>query len=345
MTPTPTPLLGWADGVVEGVLIDEAFVDDGWLEAAFAQSPADEPALPYKPALAYKPVLADEAGLAAELARIVSLERTIRWAQAEQFRLVEAARVRHAELEGVTGASTSTEREFATRSFVAELATTMVVPDPTAGRLVADATRLAGSRAATLAALAAGEISGAHVRSLLEVTSTLPPDAADQIEQVALQDAGSRTSAAFRRRLHRLRERLHPEPLSDRHVRAELERRVAVDPAPDGMAWLSLFLSANRAVAIMARLDALADTGDPSRPDPRTRAQRSADIAGDLLLAGTLDTADRHLAAATGRVAGKIVVTVPVLTLGPRPPDTNCALSQNDPSPPSADVRADHRRR
>ncbi len=362
MTPTATPPLEWADGVAEGVLIDEDFVDDGWLEAAFAAAPAwpdepslpadpwpDEPSLPADPwpdepafpadpwpdepafpvwhgelssparpadpSATADPANADEVALAGELSRIVALERSIRVAQAEQFRLVESARLRHARLEGVTEGSSSEDREFATRSFVAELATTLVVPEATAGRLVADATRLTGPRTATLDALAAGEISGAHVRAMLEVTSTLPADAADEVERVALQDAASRTSAAFRRRLHRLRERLHPEPLVDRHARAAAERRVALDPAPDGMAWLSLFVQADRAVAIMARLESLADAHDPRRPDSRTPMQRRVDVAADLLLAGTLDSADRHLAAATGRVAGKIVVTVPVLTL------------------------------
>ncbi len=341
MTPTATPPLEWAVGVVEGVLIDEDLVGDGWVEAAFAAPPAwidersfpvdpwvDEPRLPVDPwhdppldepsppvEPSFDEAHADEVALEGELSRVVALERTIRAAQAEQFRLIESARVRHARLERVTEGSSSEDREFATRSFVAELATTMVVPDTTAGRLVADATRLTGPRAATLDALAVGEIGAAHVRSMLEVTSTLPADAADEVEQTALQDAGSRTSAAFRRRLHRLRERLHPEPLSDRHARAAEERRVALDPAPDGMAWISLFLQADRAVAIMARLDALADSGDPHRPDTRTTVQRRADVAADLLLAGTLDSTDRYLAAATGRVAGKIVVTVPVLTL------------------------------
>ncbi len=322
MTPTATPPIEWADGVVEGVLIDEDFVDDGWLEAAFAGPSAwpDEPWLSGaertdEPGTAADPANADEVALAGELARIVALERSIRAAQAEQFWLVESARLRHARLEGVTEGSSSEDREFATRSFVAEVATTLVVPEATAGRLVADSTRLTGARSATLDALAADEISGAHVRAMLEVTSSLPADAADEVERVALQDAGSRTSAGFRRRLHRLRERLHPEPLVDRHARAATERRVAHDPAPDGMAWLSLFLQADRAVAIMARLESLADSGDTHRPDTRTTMQRRADLAADLLRAGTRDSSDRHLAAATGRVAGKIVVTVPVLTL------------------------------
>ncbi|GAA1059941.1 HNH endonuclease signature motif containing protein [Agromyces bracchium] len=261
------------------------------------------------------PEAADLRALADDLGLLVSLEQTIRWAQAEQFRLVESARARHARVEGVTDDSGRAARDGATRSFVAELATTLVVPEPVAGGLVADDSRLTGPRAATLDALEAGEIAIGHVRAMLELTRVLPSETADEVERSALADAATRTTTGFRRRLRRLCERLHPEPLEARRTRAAEERRVVLEPAPDGMAWLSLFVEAERAVAIVARLDALAAWGDPERRDERTRAQRRADVAGDLLLAGTLDASDRHLAAATGRVAAHVTVTVPVLSL------------------------------
>jgi hypothetical protein len=257
----------------------------------------------------------DAVALADELSILASLERTIRWALVEQFRLIVSARARHARVEGVGAVSTAAERDLATRSFVSEVATTLVMPEASAGRLVADGGRLAGPRSRTLDALGAGTIGVAHVRALLEVTQALPASAADELEQVALADARDRTSASFRRRVHRLRERVHPEPLADRRARAADERRVALEPAPDGMAWLSLFLEAERAVAIIERLESLGAESDPDRPDSRTKAQRSVDIAADLLLSGTLDDADRRLAAATGRVTARVTVTVPVLSL------------------------------
>jgi hypothetical protein len=298
---------------VDARFLDERFVDERFLDERFVDERFVDGC--HDAALAVVPESSDEAALGDELSLLASLERTIRWAQAEQYRLIESARARHARVEGVAEVSTGAQRELATRSFVAELATTLVVPEPVAGRLVADAGRLTGPRSATLEALAAGDVAIGHVRSMLEITQTLPADAADEVERVALADAGTRTSSAFRRRLHRLRERLHPEPLGARHLRAVEERRVVLDPAPDGMAWLSMFLEAERAVAIVARLDALAAASDPDRPDSRTKAQCSADLAADLLLAGTLDAADRHLAAATGRVAAQVAVTVPVLSL------------------------------
>lgn len=260
-----------------------------------------------------------EAALDGELARIAELDRVIRAAQAEQYRRIEAARVLAAAVEGVTDASAPVDREFATRAFVAELATTLVVHEATAGGLVADARKLTGPYRATLAALGAGSICVGRVRSLLEVASTLPDDAVGGFEAAALERASRETPSAFRRRIRRLRERIHPQPLAERRHRAAEERRVCLEPAEDGMAWLSLYLEAERGVAILAHLDALADTrqvGDAAEagdeaPDHRTRAQLRLDVAADLLL-GRVD-ADTH--SPLGVVIPRVYVTVPVLTL------------------------------
>ncbi|WP_353813627.1 HNH endonuclease signature motif containing protein [Agromyces sp. SYSU T00266] len=269
------------------------------------------------------------------LADVAALERMIRWAQAQQYRTVEAARRLHAEVEGVTGSSGSAERDMATRSFIAELATVLVAPEATAGRLAADAGRLTGPRSATLAALTAGSVGVPHVRSMLELTSDLPVDSADELERRSLDGAAQRTSSAFRQRVRRLRERVHPEPLATRRRRAADERRIHLDPAPDGMAWLSLFMEAERAVAIVDRLDSLAAASvarsDGSRSvgsrsagprsagpravgqsDVRTPVQRCVDLAADLLMSGILGG---DAAPATRRIALRVTVTVPVLSL------------------------------
>ena len=283
------------------------------------------------------PAPALQTALDAELTRVAELDRVIRAAQAEQFRRIEAARLLAASLDGVTESSGFAEREFATRSFVAELATTLTVHEATAGRLVADAGRLTGPFEATLDALSAGTICVGRVRTLLELAGTLPGDAVAAFEHAALRHPRAETPSAFRRRLRSLRERIHPEPLAARHQRGRTERRVCLDPGEDGMAWLSLYLEAERGVAIIARLDALADTeqrarvadpaadpgaaaSDPAAAasDPaaaasaaRTREQLRLDLAAGLLLGGQ-GAAD---SAPTGIVTPKIYVTVPVLTL------------------------------
>ena len=257
-----------------------------------------------------------QAALAVELAQIVALERVIRSAQAEQFRRIEAARVLAAAVEGVTGASSPVDREFATRAFVAELATTLVVHEASAGALIADARRLTGEFSATLAALDAGTVCVRRVQSLLDTASSLPEESWTEFEAAALDGAGRQTPSAFRRQIRRLRERLHPEPLADRRHRAAAERRVCLEPAEDGMAWLSLFLEAERGTAIIAHLDALADAA-AFGSDPRTGTQLKLDLAADLLLGrtpGAGSGADGQ-ESPLGVVRPRVYVTVPVLTL------------------------------
>ncbi|WP_308799833.1 HNH endonuclease signature motif containing protein [Agromyces silvae] len=257
-----------------------------------------------------------------ELAAISAFDGMIRQIQADQYRRIQRARELADELDGVSPASTSRERDMSTRSFVAELATTLGQHEASASRLVTEAHRLTGPRTATLDALEAGTLGLAQVRSVLELTQDLPVEVADAVERVAVEAGAAAvqrgvvsTNAEVRRRMRRLRERLHPEPLTVRRARAAEERRVCVDPAPDGMAWLSLFVEAERAVAIQARVGAIAARDRSS--DPRTVAQRAADIAAELLLGGVLpdDERTRDGAGATGAVQPRISVTVPALTL------------------------------
>ncbi|WP_448004110.1 DUF222 domain-containing protein [Agromyces bauzanensis] len=258
-----------------------------------------------------------------ELAAITAHEATMRRLHAEQYRRVQRARELAAAVEGVTPTSSSTERDLANRSFVAELATTLGQHEASASRLVAEAERLTGPRSATLDALEAGELALTQVRSVLELTQGVPAEVADAVERVALDAASDAmalgvvsTNADLRRRMRRVRERMHPEALVDRHARAVAERRVCVDPAPDGMAWFGLYVEAERAVAIDARLTVLA--AREASGDTRTTAQRAADLAADLLLGGVLADDDRTrwgVAGSTGAVRPCINVTVPVLTL------------------------------
>jgi hypothetical protein len=121
---------------------------------------------------------------------------------------------------------------------------------------------------------------------------------------------------------------MHPEALADRQARARNDRRVCLEPAEDGMAWLSLYLEAERGVAILAHLDLLAGPGGAEAvaagadaagagasvaagPD-RTRRQLTLDLAADLLLGRSRESG---AASPLGVVVPKVYVTVPVLTL------------------------------
>ncbi|WP_353809478.1 HNH endonuclease signature motif containing protein [Agromyces sp. SYSU T00194] len=260
--------------------------------------------------------------LSAELAAIVELDRSIRAAQAEQLRRIERARRLAADVEGVDELSTFTHREFATRAFIAELATSLTVHERTAGRMVGDAEQLTGRFTSTLHTLSDGSMCLGRVRTLLEFASQLPAETQPEFEREALEHGAGDTPSAFRRRARKLRERLHPVEAIERHEVARAERSVGLDPAPDGMAWLSIHLEAERGRAIMSRLDAFADVAgsDDEAGDPRTPMQRRTDAAADLLLGGWLHDAPAGspLAPPTsplGAVTPKVYVTVPVMTL------------------------------
>ncbi|TYL53900.1 HNH endonuclease signature motif containing protein [Agromyces mariniharenae] len=253
-----------------------------------------------------------EAALGADLDRIAILEREIRAAQAEQLRLIDRAHGWAHSAADVHDGSPQVEREFATRSFIAELATLLHIPEATASGLIADG-GIARRHPDTIAALGSGAISLAHVRSLFDAVVGLPAEDAARLEAAALERAPHETASAFRRRIRRLRDRLHSEPLTARHDRARDRRRVCLEPAEDGMAWLSLYLEAERGVAIMARLDALADA--QSAESSATRAHSKLDAAADLLLGRPLDADAAAHASPLGVVSPRVYVTVPVLTL------------------------------
>ncbi len=92
--------------------------------------------------------------------------------------------------------------------------------------------------------------------------------------------------ARFRDHARRTRERTHPESLARRRGGSQFDRRsVAIDPAADGMAWLTAYLPAESAIAIDDRLDRLAASlRDPD--DQRTFTQLRADAFCDLMLRG-----------------------------------------------------------
>ena len=76
-----------------------------------------------------------------------------------------------------------------------------------------------------------------------------------------------------------------------RRARQFDRRSVAVDPARDGMAWLTAYLPAETAVAIDDRLDQLAGAmRDPA--DPRTFAQLRADAFCDLMVSGEIPSGE-----------------------------------------------------
>lgn len=242
-------------------------------------------------------------------------------------------------------------REVARRAVIAELATALRLPERTMSRLVSEAWTLANQLPATLAALRAGDIDESHARVVVEETAGLDDSTVrKRLDHELALRAATATAASLRRIARRLRESARAESLAERHERARAERRVEVEPARDGMAWLHLHLPAHDALLIRDRLDRVAaDVGARADEtagvtDDRTPDQLRADVARDLLLHGVPPIGEAfHVGAATVRPT--VHVTVPVLTLlglddapadlegyGPIDPETARELAAQAPS-------------
>ncbi|MGO4690105.1 DUF222 domain-containing protein [Glaciibacter sp. 2TAF33] len=160
------------------------------------------------------------------------------------------------------------------------------------------------------AVFAAGGTTLAHVVTALELVAGWMDDAAVGVFDTRVAEiAGTLTPAQFRARTRRLKEQLLTEPAETRHTRAFEDRRVVVEPADDGMAWLHAFVSAPDAVRIIARLNATARAEQKKtkhdEPGWRSRDQIRADLAVAWLAGDGTPTA------ATVRP----VLLVPLLTL------------------------------
>jgi hypothetical protein len=210
--------------------------------------------------------------------------------------------------------------ELDERSVLNELACTLRISPRTIDNRAAIAERLVTVLPATLAALAAGDISFPHALRLADATSALPDEVSAQVEAAVLDKATASTSGQFAAAITRAIRRYDARTPDTRHDDARAERRVVFTPREDGMADLWAHLPADAAAAIrdlVHRVAAQATRrGDPE--DARTADQRRADTLIDLILDPTNDPSDP-----TDRPAGD-----PGDAFGDRGPDASPALHQ-----------------
>ena len=206
-------------------------------------------------------------------------------------------------------------REVARRSVTAELATALHLPERTMERHISEAWALSTTLPATLTALRNGDLSARHASVIVDETDDLDdrPELRGQLDTRLAELAATMTAAHLRRRARALREQLGAETLAERHRAARDERRVEIEPARDGMAWLAALLPATDALLIRSRLDGVARAAG-AEEDHRLADQLRADAARDLLLHGSLPSGSA-LADAVSSVRPTVHVTVPVLSL------------------------------
>ncbi|WP_425837906.1 DUF222 domain-containing protein [Microbacterium sp. PA5] len=230
-------------------------------------------------------------------------------------------------------------RDIPLRSMAAQLGAALRVSDRTVQRQLSDAVVLTERFPATWAALAAGEVSGAHVRVIVEAGLPIDDDEARAVfEESAVEIARRETPGRLRPVVRLLAARLHPVPLAERHAEAARGRGVWVRDLDDGMAELIATLPAHLAHGIRDRLDRYARRAidarrgrvgsdeasaatvrttllDEPASDRRGIDEIRADVFADLLLTGhaTPEVSNASIPE-TDAIVAHVQLTVPVLT-------------------------------
>ncbi|PPL20208.1 HNH endonuclease signature motif containing protein [Microterricola pindariensis] len=253
--------------------------------------------------------------------------------QAERYRRIDSAMRRAVAIADPLGGRPSLDEQFARRSITAELALILRVQERTMVGLIYEAGQLCGTFTNTLAELSAGTITLRHAREILAAAVFLPPALHARLEREALVKARTMNVSAFHRAVARLRDRLHPDALAERAATSRADRRLVFEPDADGMAWLHLYLEAEKALAISTRVGDLATEAQKEAAEATgevtgeaadgilsagTHAQLEADIAAELLLglpAQSTDDGQTHIPT-LAFARPEVFVAVPKLTIG-----------------------------
>lgn len=176
--------------------------------------------------------------------------------------------------------------DLAERAAVAEIAVRLRLSEQTVRTRAAHARTLIGGCPRLWAAFSAGRLSEKHAVDAARLASTLPAgdsDAFQRFDDAACPQALALPPAKFAVAARAIRERVHAESIDARHRRAADDRGVWMRAELDGMASLHALLPADRARAVMSRLDRAARHLRTAPDEERSLAQLRADALADLV--------------------------------------------------------------
>lgn len=227
---------------------------------------------------------------------------------AQRFERVEAMH-----REALTGVTTfrGASLEIIERSLRLELAAALQMTERAADRMLITAEGLVGRYPSMLAALHGARTTERHAEVFVELVDTVEPELRERVVPLAVELAEAHPLGTFRRLLRKLVETVRAATLDARHREAVAQRRVVIESAPDGMAWLLINLPAVEAHAVHDRLTAIARVLAAEESEARTLDQLRSDVSADLLIDGVVK---EHPDAAHG-IRAAVVVTVPALAL------------------------------
>src|SRR3546814_9269755 len=148
--------------------------------------------------------------------------------------------------------------EIIERSLRLELAAALQMTEHAADRLLITAEGLVARYPSMLAALQGARTTERHAEVFVELVDTVEAELREQVVPLAVELAEAHPLGAFRRLLRKLVETVRAATLQERHRDAIAQRRVVIEPAPDGMAWLLISLPAVEPRAVHDRVTAIA---------------------------------------------------------------------------------------
>jgi hypothetical protein len=176
-----------------------------------------------------------------------------------------------------------------------EVAAAFTLSRNAARQLIAESRTLLTDLPLTLDALTAGRIHYDHARVIVATAWEVPAETRAALEAELVPLAATMIVSAFRHRAQRARERLHEETMQERHDKAAQFRNLTLELGNDGMGYLTLHDSNEVLAGIYNRVTSIALP--KAAEDPRTLAQRRADVASEILLKGDLCGAETAVAA------------------------------------------------
>ena len=202
-----------------------------------------------------------------------------------------------------------------------ELAMAYTLSKSAARTLIEESQTLVGDLPLTLEALEEGLIRYEHARLVAHTAWGLPKAARPAFEREVLPWAKVLILSAFKTKLLAAREELHTEPMQERHERASASRSMTFDPGEDGTGYLTIHNSNEVLAGVFHRATDIAL--HTFAGDPRTLAQRRADVATELLAKGDLCAAvdeagggeTEGLARLGHGIVARVHIEIPVLTL------------------------------
>jgi hypothetical protein len=252
---------------------------------------------------------------------VVESEVRIAIATARRIQAIERARKYSEALasDPRVGNPTASSIETARRAFVCEIAAALHVPDRSAERLIRTGQALVNDLPNTLLALGEGRLSYRHAQILVDNCYGLEPEVARDLETRMLPVATTRTASQFEQTIRKTRERLEPDSMVERHVRADEERNVELIPENDGMVFIGAHVPAATAIAIDNFVSDVARSLQ-DKHEPRTFLQLKTDVFTDLLLDvdGHAERTAGHGSETIARIRNirpTLLITVPAMTM------------------------------